>query len=97
VTIVATGIHRFRKAGHGWTMARDLKPDDPIRTLAGVLKVRSIEDDSVQPDFNLEVDPTQSYFVGEAGALVHDNSPVDPVSQPFDAAPPIAAMIGPGR
>ncbi len=25
-TIVATGIHRFWKAGKGWTMARDLKP-----------------------------------------------------------------------
>ena len=24
-TIVATGIHRFWKAGKGWTMARDLK------------------------------------------------------------------------
>ncbi len=29
-TIVATGIHRFWKAGKGWTMARDLKPGDSL-------------------------------------------------------------------
>ena len=32
-SIAATGIHRFWKAGNGWTMARDLKPGDRIRAL----------------------------------------------------------------
>ena len=32
-SVVATGIHRFWKAGGGWVMARELKPGDPIRTL----------------------------------------------------------------
>ena len=27
----------------------------------------------------------QSFFVGERGMLVHDNSPVEPVAQPFDS------------
>ena len=34
-TIVATGIHRFWKAGKGWTMARDLKPGDRLRVVGG--------------------------------------------------------------
>ena len=35
-TIVATGIHRFWKAGKGWTMARDLKAGDRLRMIGGV-------------------------------------------------------------
>src|SRR5207244_3085282 len=31
-TIVATGIHRFWKAGKGWTMAREIKAGDRLRT-----------------------------------------------------------------
>ena len=34
--IRATGIHRFWKVGHGWVMARDLKPGDALRALGGV-------------------------------------------------------------
>ena len=29
----------------------------------------------------------QSFFVGERGMLVHDNSAVESVSQPFDRVP----------
>ena len=54
-SIVATGIHRFWKAGRGWTMARELKPGDTVRTLGGVSTVRSVEGDQVQPVFNLQV------------------------------------------
>jgi len=86
-TISATGIHRFWKAGHGWVMARDLKSGDPIRTLSGVVKVASVETETVQPVFNLEVASGQSFFVGKQGALVHDNSLVQPSPVPFDAAP----------
>ena len=35
-TIVATGIHRFWKAGKGWVMARELKPGDRLRTVGGI-------------------------------------------------------------
>ena len=34
--IVATGIHRFWKAGKGWTMARELKAGDRLRMVGGV-------------------------------------------------------------
>ena len=44
-TIVATGIHRFWKAGKGWTMARELKAGDRLRTLGGTVAIASIEAD----------------------------------------------------
>ncbi|WP_435008480.1 polymorphic toxin-type HINT domain-containing protein [Tundrisphaera lichenicola] len=85
-TVVATGIHRFWKAGQGWVMARDLRVGDPVRTLGGVAKVKSVkEDEGVQPVFNLEVAEGHSFLVGRLGALVHDNSLVEPVLNPFDA------------
>jgi hypothetical protein len=90
-TIVATPIHRFWRAGRGWTMARDLKLGDAIRTVGGLSRVVAVEEDRVQPVFNLEVARNQSYFVGRDGALVHDNSLVQPASAPFDAEPTLAA------
>jgi Pretoxin HINT domain len=86
-TLVVTGIHRFWKAGSGWVMARDLKPGDVLRSVGGTTRVESVEDATVQPVFNLEVTAAHSYFVGNTGALVHDNSIVQPVAAPFDARP----------
>ncbi len=89
--IVATPIHRFWKAGKGWTMVRDLKPGDKIRTAGGLARVASVEPDVIQPVFNLEVARGRSFFVGRAGLLVHDNSLIETVDEPFDAAPTLAA------
>ncbi len=91
-TVVATGIHRFWKAGRGWTMARDLKPGDPIRTLGGLARVESVESDRVRPVFNLQVAGGESFLVGKQGALVHDNSLVLPVA-PLS---PFGRRTGPG-
>jgi hypothetical protein len=89
--IVATGIHRFWKAGKGWTMARDLKPGDSIRTVGGTANVDSVETESVQPVFNLEVASGRSFFVGSQGMLVHDNTLAETVPHPFDASPSLAS------
>ncbi|WP_406697877.1 polymorphic toxin-type HINT domain-containing protein [Singulisphaera sp. Ch08] len=91
-SVVATGIHRFWKAGHGWVMARDLKPGDVVRTLGGTAVVLALKSDSVRPVFNLEVAEGQSFFVGETGALVHDNSLVQPATEPFDAPVELTAL-----
>ena len=91
--VVATGIHRFWKAGIGWTMARDLKPGDAIRRLGGTARVESVEPDKRQPVFNLEVARGNDFFVGQGGALVHDNSLVQPVAKPFDATPDLAVGL----
>jgi hypothetical protein len=92
--VVATPIHRFWKAGVGWVMARDLKPGDSVRTINGLARVDSIEPAGTRPVFNLEVAVNRSFFVGEAGLLVHDNSLVRPVDQPFDASPELAKASG---
>jgi hypothetical protein len=89
--IVATPIHRFWRVGKGWALARDLKSGDQIRVLGGLARVVSVEDEAVQPVFNLEVAQGHTFFVGRQGALVHDNSALVATAQPFDA-PPILAV-----
>jgi hypothetical protein len=86
-SIVATGIHRFWKAGKGWTMARDLKAGDRLRMIGGTTTVRSVESDQAQPVFNLDVADNRDFFVGTNGLLVHDFSFVQPVLEPFDREP----------
>jgi hypothetical protein len=86
-SLIATGIHRFWKAGAGWTMARDLKPGDPIRTVDGIRTVELVQPDVVRPVYNLDVDRTRSFLVGRAGALVHDDGLPEPVVAAFDAVP----------
>ena len=94
-TIVATGIHRFWKAGRGWVMARELKPGDALRTLGGLAVVKSVEKEQVQPVFNLQVADGESFFVGQAGVLAHDNSLVNPTPSPFDAVPDLEKSATP--
>ena len=90
--VVTTPIHRFWRVGRGWVMARDLKPGDMVRTLGGLSSLTGVEWDVVRPVFNLEVAEGHSFFVGQRGALVHDNSEIRPSSAPFDAAPRLAAI-----
>jgi len=92
-TIVATGIHRFWKAGTGWTMARELKAGDRLRGVGGVTEVRSIVKDETQPVYNLEVAGNRNFFVGSKGVLVHDFSFVQPVLEPFDRQPDLEARL----
>lgn len=89
--IVSSPFHRFWRAGKGWAMARELKEGDTIRTLDGLVQVKAIADGSVQKVYNLDVGETASFFVGIAGALVHDNTLPSPVLQPFDAQPVLEA------
>ena len=84
-TIVSSHFHRFWKAGAGWVMARDLKVGEPIRTLSGTVQVTAINDGAVGPVFNLEVADDDDFFVGEVGALAHDNTVPDLRETPFDA------------
>jgi hypothetical protein len=88
-SIVATGIHRLWKAGKGWTMARDLKPGDTLRTLGGLATVKSVDAERTQPVYNLQVADGESYFVGRSGVLAHDNSTINPTPAPFDAVGPL--------
>jgi hypothetical protein len=88
-SIVATGIHRFWKAGKGWTMAREIKPGDRLRRIGGLVQIESVGTEKTQPVYNLEVAGDRDFFVGTTGVLVHDYSFVQPVLEPFDAPPAI--------
>jgi hypothetical protein len=95
--IAATPIHRFWRVGKGWALARDLKPGDPIRVLGSVARVTRVEPSVVQPVFNLEVPGGHDYFVGRSGVLVHDNTAVQSISEPFDAPPQLAPVASRSR
>lgn len=89
--VIASLIHRFWRAGHGWAQARDLKPGDRIRTVGSVATIASIEPGATMPVYNLDVADDHTFFVGADGCLVHDNSVPDIRARPFDAgAPPLA-------
>jgi hypothetical protein len=89
-TIISSHFHRFWKAGRGCVMARDLKTGDALRTPGEVVKVTAIEEDRVQPVFNLDVAEDANFSVGDRGALVHDNILPDLRLAPFDAPPSLA-------
>ena len=82
--LIATGIHRFWKAGQGWAMARDLKSGDRIRALGAVVEVKSVDAAASQPVYNLDVARDHTFLVGKKGLLVHDADFVQPVLEPFD-------------
>jgi hypothetical protein len=86
-SISATHIERFWKVGKGWVMARELKPGDVLRALGGVAVVENVARTGSEPVFNLTVLQAESFFVGDRGMLVHDNSLIEPVDVPFDALP----------
>jgi tetratricopeptide (TPR) repeat protein len=96
-TIVSSHFHRFWKAGSGWVMARDLKIGDPIRTLSGTVSVAAIEDGRVVPVFNLDVADDADFFVGDAGALAHDNTLPKLRETPFDAVVTQAHIANPSH
>jgi hypothetical protein len=90
-TVIATGIHRFWKAGRGWTMARDLKPGDVVRDIGGTSKLESVAPGKVEAVYNLDVAQNRNFFVGQRGHLVYDFSVVQPVVSAFDQVPVLAA------
>jgi len=92
--VVVTPIHRFWKAGKGWVMARELTTGDRVRSLEGTATVSAVTADRTQPVFNLEVAEGASFFVGDLGVLVHDNSAVLPTPEPFDAPAAVAVAAG---
>jgi hypothetical protein len=72
----ATGSHAFWADGRGWVKARDLKPGAALRTYDGKTGVAPGKEGASERAFNLEVADFGTYFVGKAGVLVHDLSPI---------------------
>jgi hypothetical protein len=71
--IVTTLGHPFWVSGHGWKMAKQLQEGDLLHSLGGAVKVEKIAPAGQERAHNLVVDDFNTYFVGQAGLLVHDN------------------------
>ena len=56
--------------------------------------MRSVQVDSAQPVYNLDVADDHTFFVGQGAALVHDNTLPDRRITPFDAAPALGVAGG---
>ncbi|HEV3120931.1 MAG TPA: polymorphic toxin-type HINT domain-containing protein [Isosphaeraceae bacterium] len=93
-TIVSSVYHRFWRSGLGWAMGRELEPGDTLRTLNGLVKVKSIQPGPVVPLYNLDVASNRTFFVGARGTLVHDNTLPAPSVEPFDAVPSLVTASG---
>ena len=85
--LAASIYHRFWRSGRGWTLARELKPGDILRTLGSTVRVDSVEPGVTEPLFNLDVMKNRSFFVGKGDVLVHDNRLPPAVQTPFDSPP----------
>jgi hypothetical protein len=71
--IVTTLGHPFWVNGHGWKMAKELVAGDLLHSLGGAVRVEKVEPAGEDKAYNLVVDDFNTYFVGQAGLLVHDN------------------------
>jgi hypothetical protein len=71
--VVTTLGHPFWVNGHGWKMAKELAAGDLLHSLGGAVKVERVAPLGNEQAYNLVVDDFNTYFVGHAGLLVHDN------------------------
>ncbi len=76
--IVTTLGHPFWVAGVGWRMAKELGDDAKLHGVTGSTRIRAIESAPDAEAYNLVVADFNTYFVGETGVLVHDNTPRRP-------------------
>jgi hypothetical protein len=76
--LMATKGHPFWVAGVGWRMTKELGEDAVICGLKNSSRIRSIAPASEAEAYNLIVAELNTYFVGDRGILVHDNSPRRP-------------------
>ena len=75
--LVATTGHPFWVVGRGWRMAKQLAVGDLLSTVEGPVAVASIDSAPEAQAYNLIVEGTNDYFVGELGVLARDNTPRD--------------------
>ena len=77
--------HPFWVAGQGWRMTKQLNAGSRVHSLSGGVPVESIKTFEpgsldLEAAYNLIVADYNSYFVGDRGVLVHDNTPRIPTS-----------------
>jgi hypothetical protein len=77
-TIRTTRGHPFWVSGVGWRMAKQLEEGAILQGVTGVARIEAVASSSPEEAYNLVVADFNSYFVGERGVLVHDNTPRRP-------------------
>jgi hypothetical protein len=82
--LLTTRGHPFWVAGVGWRMAKELGDAAVLHAVTGSMPIEAVEPAGELEAFNLVVADFNTYFVGESGVLVHDNTPRRPTqtSQP---------------
>jgi intein/homing endonuclease len=76
--ILATKGHPFWVTGVGWRMAKELADGAMLHGINKSSGIRSVEPAGETEAYNLVVADFNTYFVGEHGFLVHDNTPRRP-------------------
>ena len=78
-SVTCSVYHRFWRANAGWVMARELAPGDTLRTLAGLIRVVSVEPESTQALYNLDVSgPAHLFRRPEQPARARQHAPRSP-------------------
>jgi Pretoxin HINT domain len=76
--IQATRGHPFWVAGAGWRMAKEIEGGAVLHGITCAPRIETVEPALDAEAFNLIVADFNTYFVGESGILVHDNTPRKP-------------------
>ena len=76
--LVATKGHPFWVDGVGWRMAKELEEGAILHGVHGPVRVTRVEPGEEFEAYNLAVADFSTYFVGDAGVLVHDITPRQP-------------------
>jgi hypothetical protein len=76
--LLTTRGHPFWVAGVGWRMAKEIGDAAVLHAVTGSTRVNAVQEAGEAEAYNLVVADFNTYFVGEAGVLVHDNTPRQP-------------------
>jgi hypothetical protein len=76
--IMTTRGHPFWVPGVGWRMAKELGDGAILHGVTGAARIASVGETEQAEAYNLVVADFNTYFVGEGGILVHDNTPRRP-------------------
>ncbi len=76
--LLTTRGHPFWVAGVGWRMAKELGDAAVLHAVTASVPLAAVEPAGELEAYNLVVADFNTYFVGESGVLVHDNTPRRP-------------------
>ena len=78
--LLASGGHPMWVSGEGWVKARDLTSGQELHTPSGPKTITSVEATDPAVTYNLVVSDFNTYFVGDARVLNHDNTVAAPTA-----------------